>query len=485
VPIAFPATWFENCGCPTPLTDRAQATELFNRQIAAVVGIPCAPNTVIRCSTGPNAGQVLAIGTTECEAAKTCFIAESSRGLGELADVPGVPGIPGPIGETGEPGAPGIPGEVGPTGFTGEPGPLPDVGDPNFLAVLAGFLRALGLGTEPLPGEVQREQFPDIFGPGGALPDILGPDPRGVGIPRGRAILEDVSPGDTVNQAVVPGSRQDPRGQKKAKFPDTAREQIVLQLIRLLELFLISRATRKAQQKQEDIIDAYIRALTERQRTILLAALLEQQRRQGTMGFGQAGFGAGALTAIGAGLGTIGSVGLEALLARLTQQDPGGISPPVPPQLPSGLDIPGLMLPGGAAGVGACSPFRGGGQVRATPVRFQAFNPVTGRAVWFGPLGPPLAFAGDVQAVHRLKRARTRINKALGGATVARRTGHGVRRRRAKARTRKVSHVHRHRHGSKRTARRHVAGTRSAAQRRFAAAARKHKGRIPKGTRLK
>ena len=77
---------------------------------------------------------------------------------------------------------------------------------------------------------------------------------------------------------------------------------------------------------------------------------------------------------------------------------------------------------GGAAGCGA--PFRNaacGTGVRAVPADYLLTNPVSQKAVWFGPKGRPLLWSGDVSAARRLQRVSKLAAKHCGG--VRRRSG--------------------------------------------------------------
>jgi len=77
---------------------------------------------------------------------------------------------------------------------------------------------------------------------------------------------------------------------------------------------------------------------------------------------------------------------------------------------------------GGGAGCGA--PFRNaacGTGVRAVPADYLLTNPVSQKAVWFGPKGRPLLWSGDVSAARRLQRVSKLAAKHCGG--VRRRSG--------------------------------------------------------------
>jgi len=376
----------------------------------------------------------------------------------------GPPGPTGATGATGPTGGTGDIGATGPIGATGAAGQGLDVGTTGFNTALQVLI---GAADQLFGGGVSGGGF-DLP----PIPGLTGPAPR-TQFPQ-----VPVTPGGSPNVPVVVGSTSAPGGTTRPSFPGDACGPALVAALRIVAQLMAQRQQRKAQDKQFEIIQAYLRAL--RERAELVQRINAAQGRQ-QMGFGQAG-----LTAIGAGLGTIGGVALEALIAQLTRPDVPTTQqfPPPPPGVPQ-LAIPPTIPQAAAAalavGGAGCAPFRGGGRTTATAVRFQSVNPVTGRSVWFGPLGSPLAFSGDVSAVRRLKRARVRINKALGGATIARRPAKaGVRRRRAtrgrKRSSTRAKRVHHHHHRK---------GSRTAAQRRFAAAARRHKGRIPKGTRLK
>lgn len=91
-------------------------------------------------------------------------------------------------------------------------------------------------------------------------------------------------------------------------------------------------------------------------------------------------------------------------------QEPFYPSQPAPPFYNVvGGGTTGPMI-NGAMGMGGCpvSPFRAGGQVSARAVPFVAINPVSGRPVWFGPLGMPLLWSGDLRAARRVSKIAAR-----------------------------------------------------------------------------
>lgn len=82
-------------------------------------------------------------------------------------------------------------------------------------------------------------------------------------------------------------------------------------------------------------------------------------------------------------------------------------------------DFPVVVNPRPTNGVagnggGGCpvSPFRGGGRTTATAVPFVAVNPVSGRPVWFGPLGKPVLWTGDLRACKRVARVASRAARS-------------------------------------------------------------------------
>jgi hypothetical protein len=77
------------------------------------------------------------------------------------------------------------------------------------------------------------------------------------------------------------------------------------------------------------------------------------------------------------------------------------------------LGIPGMdVAPQGSAGL--FEPYRTTGNGHRAQ-NFVAMNPTTGRADWFGPLGKPLLFARDLQAVRRVRKLAGRARRAVGG----------------------------------------------------------------------
>jgi len=96
----------------------------------------------------------------------------------------------------------------------------------------------------------------------------------------------------------------------------------------------------------------------------------------------------------------------------------GGIQLPGMPQIPG---FPGMQPTvngqnGAMAMGGGCpvSPFRAGGTLGARAVPFVAVNPVSGRPVWFGPLGMPLLWSGDLRAVRRVRKIAGRAARFSG-----------------------------------------------------------------------
>lgn len=389
--MGYPFTWYFG-PCPINVPSLAEGIEGANN----VLALNCANTPVLFCTEGSSE-------TVPCEIAK----ASATALLAHLA-LPheGPPGPPGPAGPAGVPGAIGATGPLGatgPIGATGLQGPIgfaetPQVGTTEFNTILQTLLGAAGQILPGLLGGTGETGLPGLPG----VPGV-------VQIP--------VGPGGTPNEPTVLGSTGDPGGGTRPSFPSEQCAPVLREALKLATVLLAERAGRKAQDRQLDTINAYLRALQER------ALLVESIRRAQQMPFGQSGYAAGGLlgTGVGTALGQLAETGIEALIrwaaggGNQVAIDPASI-PQAPPSFPppGQLQLPGQQ-PAFAPGVSGCSPFRSGGQVRATAVRFQALNPVTGRATWFGPLGTPLAFTGDVSAVRRLKRARTRINRALGG----------------------------------------------------------------------
>ncbi len=100
--------------------------------------------------------------------------------------------------------------------------------------------------------------------------------------------------------------------------------------------------------------------------------------------------------------------------ASFFPQSPGGASIPIPftgleitPDLPF-IDI-GRRGPGGTGMV----PFRPT-MAGAVAQRFMATNPATGRLTWFGPLGQPVLWTGDIRAAKRVNRVARRALRARG-----------------------------------------------------------------------
>ncbi len=395
--MGFPFVWFFG---PCPITVPSEAE---GRQGALnVLNVNCATLPNIPCTAGSSV-------TVPCEVAKAAAL-----GLLAHLDLPHA-GPPGPAGETGATGAAGEPGAIGATGQAGQPGAVgaigatgpagfaetPQVGTTEFNTVLAQLLGAAG---QILPGLLRSEQG----------------DPGLPGVPGVPGVVQiPILPGGTPNEPVTPGSSRDPGGQTRPSFPGDRCAPLLVETLKITGQLLAERAQRKAQDRQLEIINARLVALRDRNLLVQrIRALQELQRRQ-QMPFGQSGFSAvGAARGLGdIAIGAAGTI-LGDLLEQLFPTGGGRTTMPVAqqfPQLPAPPSIPEAAAAAVASGGAACSPFSPGRRTTATAVRFQAVNPVTGRAVWFGPLGVPLAFSGDVSAVRRLKTARKRINRALGG----------------------------------------------------------------------
>jgi len=188
---------------------------------------------------------------------------------------------------------------------------------------------------------------------------------------------EAVLPGGTVNVPVVLGSTGDPRGRSRPDFPDNRQNEVEIarQIGLLIRQILAVRAQRRALERQQELRLAWIRALA------------AQNQGGQPMGFGQAGFSAGAL---GTGVGDLlvqlaGSVAGGLLGNQLTQL------PGQQPAFPAAPGIPGLQ--GGApfGGGGACpSLFRAGaGAMRVSPVPWFPIQAPNGKWFFFGHLGTP------------------------------------------------------------------------------------------------
>ena len=79
----------------------------------------------------------------------------------------------------------------------------------------------------------------------------------------------------------------------------------------------------------------------------------------------------------------------------------------------AGLDIPGMDIgPQGSAAL--FSPFIPS-MAGARAQRFVAVNPISGRMTWFGPIGRPILFSGDVTASKRVKRVARMAARASRG----------------------------------------------------------------------
>ena len=132
---------------------------------------------------------------------------------------------------------------------------------------------------------------------------------------------------------------------------------------------------------------------------------------------GGGGFDFGGL--IETGIGIIGDI----FNPQQQQRIPGFPLQPQPQQAPRQLptDLGGMLqeqlgLGSGGLAQSGCQtvPFNANvGQRRATPVRFVQANPGTGKPTWFGPLGTPILFSGDLAACRRVERAAKRADKAL------------------------------------------------------------------------
>jgi len=93
-----------------------------------------------------------------------------------------------------------------------------------------------------------------------------------------------------------------------------------------------------------------------------------------------------------------------------------GFPSPTYEQFPGGQG-PGLMPMNGAAAMGGgcpVSPFRAGASMAARAVPFVAVNPMSGKPVWFGPLGSPLLWSGDLRAVRRVRKIAGRAARFSG-----------------------------------------------------------------------
>lgn len=88
------------------------------------------------------------------------------------------------------------------------------------------------------------------------------------------------------------------------------------------------------------------------------------------------------------------------------------------PTLPSVPTVPGVVGQNGGAAMmmPGCptSPFRAGSTASARAVPFVLVNPVSGRPVWFGPLGRPMLWSGDLAACKRVARVASRASRRLG-----------------------------------------------------------------------
>jgi len=233
-------------------------------------------------------------------------------------------------------------------GLVGPPGPQ---GLPAEPVDLAAIIRAVtgvvgAFGREPTTG--QRD-----------LP--------------GQAVL----PGGTVNVPVVLGSTGDPRGRSRPDFPDKRQNEVEIarQIGLLIRQILAVRAQRRALERQQELRLAWIRAL------------IAQNQGGQPMGFGQAGFSAGALgTGVGDLLAQLAGSLAGGLIGSQLQQAPGQ-----QPAFPAAPGIPGLQGGGAFGGAGACpSLFRAGaGAMRVSPVPWFPIQAPNGKWFFFGHLGTP------------------------------------------------------------------------------------------------
>lgn len=126
----------------------------------------------------------------------------------------------------------------------------------------------------------------------------------------------------------------------------------------------------------------------------------------GTFDFG------GLLGGIAQGIGQVGAA-LLAPRPKYSYAMPGGggtVSP-----WGTVLNAASPMGPEQAIGPGGgmvTSPWRGS---HATPQPWMAQNPVTGSLVWFGPLGRPVLWSGDISRIKRVKKILGRAHRRLGG----------------------------------------------------------------------
>ena len=101
------------------------------------------------------------------------------------------------------------------------------------------------------------------------------------------------------------------------------------------------------------------------------------------------------------------------------------------PQYSPGGDSPfGNVISGGSSmptAGGGCptSPFRAGGTASARAVPFVLINPLSGKPVWFGPLGRPLLWSGDMSAMRRVRRVAGRAARFTRSRSTRRRRSGG------------------------------------------------------------
>lgn len=74
----------------------------------------------------------------------------------------------------------------------------------------------------------------------------------------------------------------------------------------------------------------------------------------------------------------------------------------------------GGAMAGGAASGSLFEPYRSTLNGAAAQ-KFIGINPVSGRATWFGPLGKPVLWTGDLRAVRRVRRIAGRARRSVGG----------------------------------------------------------------------
>jgi hypothetical protein len=102
---------------------------------------------------------------------------------------------------------------------------------------------------------------------------------------------------------------------------------------------------------------------------------------------------------------------------------PGGLQPrQAPRQEPTSIEAIartglGELISGQEIGLAqsgcTTTPFGAGSpRQNVTATRFVQANPATGKPTWFGPLGTPILFSGDLAACKRVDRVAKRLAKA-------------------------------------------------------------------------